>query len=88
MAIYAVLSRDPLPPWIGYADSPESACEQARMQGKNPPGPNNILVVIASDDQWVYTVYEMDKLIKKVPEPTVYQIEKCPIAGRYFVDYL
>ena len=86
--IYAVLARDASPPWIGYADSPEGACELARMQAKNPPGPTNILVVIASEDQWIYTVYEVDKLIKKVSEPTIQQIEKCFIAGRYFVDYL
>lgn len=86
--IYAVLARDPSPPWIGYADSPEGACELARMQGKNPPRPNNILIVIASDEQWVCTVYEVSALTKETPEPSINQIKQCPIAGSYFVDYL
>lgn len=71
MTLYAVLARDLSPPWIGAADSPERACEQARMQGGNPPGPTNILVVIASEDQWVYTVYEVSVLIKETPEPSM-----------------
>jgi hypothetical protein len=58
--IYAVLPRDLSLPWIGYADSPESACEKARMQAPNPPGPTNILVVIASDDQWTHIVYNVN----------------------------
>jgi hypothetical protein len=87
MTIYAVLSKEQ-PPWIGYADSPEGACEQARIQGKNPPKPNNILVVIASDDNSVYTVYDMSELIKHTPNPAINLIQQCPLVGRYFVDYL
>jgi len=86
--IYAVLARDASPPWIGYVDSPEGACENARMQAKNPPGLTNILVVIASEDQWIYTVYEVEKLLKQTPEPSINQIQRCPIAGKYLVDYL
>ena len=86
--IYAVLARDPSPPWIGYADSPEGACEKARMHGKNPPELNNIMVVIASDDLWVFTVYDVSAIIKETPAPSINQIKQCPIAGSYFVDYL
>ncbi|MCB1921263.1 MAG: hypothetical protein KDJ28_14975 [Candidatus Competibacteraceae bacterium] len=88
MTLYAVLARDPSLLWIGAADSPEGACENARMQGKNPPGPRNILVVIASEEHWVYTVYEVSALLKETPEPSMTQIQRCPIAGQYFVDYL
>jgi hypothetical protein len=86
--IYAVLARDQSLPWIGYADSPEGACENARMQAPNPPGPTNILVVIASDDQWVYTVYELSDALRHTPEPSIRQIQQCPMKGKFFVDYL
>jgi hypothetical protein len=73
---------------MGYADSPEGACEKARMQAKNPPGPSNMLIVIASDDQWTHIVYNVSKIIQSTPEPDIRQIQQCPIAERYFVDYL
>lgn len=84
MTIYAVISKEQ-PPWIGYADSPEGACERARMLAVNPPGPNNILVVIASDDHFTYVVYDVSAL---PPNPAINLIQQCPLVGRYFVDYL
>lgn len=88
MTIYAVLPKEQSPHWIGYADSPESACEKARMQAKNPPKPNSILIVIASDDQWVYAVYDVNQLSEKIPELTADGIRRCEIVGKFFVDYI
>lgn len=58
------------------------------MQAKNPPRPNNVIVVIASEDQWVYIVHDVTELLEMMPKPTLTHLQGCPILGRYFVDYL
>lgn len=87
MPIYGVVAKNQ-PPWVGFADSPESACEQARMQGSNPPGLKNILVVIASDENFIYEVFDISDLLKSNVKPDNKTIRQCPLVGKFFVDYL
>lgn len=87
MPIYAVIAKNQ-PPWIGYADSPEGACEQARMQGNNPLGPKNIMVVIANDEHFLYDFYDIADLLKSNVKPDNKTIRQFQLSGRFFVDYL
>lgn len=93
MTIYAVLSHDVRTLlWLGPAAGPEVACEEARCRDRNPPGPNHILVVLATppDGEWTYTVHDVSaRLRQAVATPlTARAARECPLAGYYFVDYL
>lgn len=93
MTIYAVLPRDVRTLlWLGPAASPEAACEEARCRDRNPPGPKNILVVLATppDGEWTYTVHDVSVRLRQAPAMplTVREVRECPRVGYYFVDYL
>jgi hypothetical protein len=93
MAIYGVLTRDRRTlVWLGSAAGPEAACEEARFRDRNPPGLNHILVVLATtpDGEWTYAVHDASERLRQAPAtpPTVREVQECPLAGYYFVDYL
>ena len=92
MTIYGVLTRDQRTLlWLGPAAGPEAACEEARLQDRNPPGPKNILVVLATppEGQWTYAVHDLtDRLAPDAAPLTASTVRACPRVGHYFVDYL